>query len=363
VIGSALMEGCHDCWFCFDMKGCSDCVLSFNLRNKKYCIRNKQYTKEEYFKRLHEFEFQKYNSFQGGWNELKKLVQNEAIHKSSDLINCENSIGDHLKNCKNMYNCFDLQDSEDCSYCAEGDAKSCVDCNNVYYKPELCNELVSALQTYKVLYSMFCFYSQDFLYCDSCSYSHDLFGCVGLQHKEYCILNKQYSKEEYEKLRLKIIGHMKHTGEWGQFFPAKFSPFGYNETVANEYYPLTKEDAIRKGFKWLDPDKKDFKKQTYLISDDITQEKDDILLQVLACNLTGKNYKIQDMELQFYKQNNIPIPRMCPDERHKERMQFRNPRELWVRTCKNCGKEMHNSFAPTRPETVYCEECYTKAIN
>ena len=33
-------------------------------------------------------------------------------------------------------------------------------------------------------------------------------------------------------------------GEWGEFFPASLSPFGYNETVANEYYPLSRDSVI-----------------------------------------------------------------------------------------------------------------------
>jgi hypothetical protein len=52
-------------------------------------------------------------------------------------------------------------------------------------------------------------------------------------------LNKQYTKEEYEKLLPKIIAHMKKTGEWGEFFPISISPFNYEETPAMDYYPLT----------------------------------------------------------------------------------------------------------------------------
>ena len=37
---------------------------------------------------------------------------------------------------------------------------------------------------------------------------------------------------------------MKSTGEWGEFFPHEMSPFGYNETVAQEYFPMT-EDEVR----------------------------------------------------------------------------------------------------------------------
>jgi hypothetical protein len=39
---------------------------------------------------------------------------------------------------------------------------------------------------------------------------------------------------------------MKQTGEWGEFFDTSLSPFGYNETVANEYYPLSEEEATKK---------------------------------------------------------------------------------------------------------------------
>jgi hypothetical protein len=73
-----------------------------------------------------------------------------------------------------------------------------------------------------------------------------------LRNKEYCILNKQYTKEEYEQLVPQIIDHMTKTGERGEFFPASISPFCYNETVVMEYYPLTKDEALAKGFKRMD---------------------------------------------------------------------------------------------------------------
>lgn len=43
---------------------------------------------------------------------------------------------------------------------------------------------------------------------------------------------------------------MKTTGEWGEFFPTWLSPFGYDETVANEYFPLSESDVREKGWKW-----------------------------------------------------------------------------------------------------------------
>jgi hypothetical protein len=40
----------------------------------------------------------------------------------------------------------------------------------------------------------------------------------------------------------KIIAHMQETGERGEFFHLSLSPFGYNETVAMEYFPTEMQD-------------------------------------------------------------------------------------------------------------------------
>jgi hypothetical protein len=34
------------------------------------------------------------------------------------------------------------------------------------------------------------------------------------------------------------------TGERGEFLDPKINPFGYNETLAQEYFPLTREEAL-----------------------------------------------------------------------------------------------------------------------
>lgn len=67
-----------------------------------------------------------------------------------------------------------------------------------------------------------------------------------MKKAHHCIFNTSYSVQEYEKLCGKIIDHMKSTGEWGEHFPAELSPFGYDETVAQEYFPITAEIAQEK---------------------------------------------------------------------------------------------------------------------
>ena len=91
-----------------------------------------------------------------------------------------------------------------------------------------------------------------------CQTSSDLFGCVGMRSKQYCILNKQYSKDEYARLVKKIKEHMimmpyvdplGREYKYGEFFPPEFSPFAYNQSIAPEHFPLTKDEAIGRGFR------------------------------------------------------------------------------------------------------------------
>lgn len=180
--------------------------------------------------------------------------------------------------------------------------------------------------------------------------------------QKYCIFNKQYAQNEYEKLAPRIIEHMKKSQEWGKYFPSKLSPFGYNETVAQEYFPLAHEEAVKKGFYWQEKDVREYQPQSYVLPDNIRDVKDDILKMVLACEACGKNYKIIPQELRRLRAMPMPIPRKCPDCRHSERMSLRNPRKLWERQCAKCKKSVQSTFSKDKPETIYCDECYTREI-
>ncbi|MBI1812376.1 hypothetical protein HYR82_01165 [Candidatus Peregrinibacteria bacterium] len=128
---------------------------------------------------------------------------------------------------------------------------------------------------------------------------------------------------------------------------------------------MKKEDAIAKGWNWrenLPVTKGKETMQWRAIPFDIAKVDDLILHGVFACEATGKNFKITKQELEFYRQSRLPVPRLHPDERHRMRMALRNPRKLWNRTCAKCGKEVETSYAPERPEIVYCESCYLEVV-
>ena len=49
---------------------------------------------------------------------------------------------------------------------------------------------------------------------------------------------------------------MRSTSEWGEYFPHELAHFGYNETVAQEYFPMTEEEVKGRRWKWYDGENK-----------------------------------------------------------------------------------------------------------
>ena len=231
-------------------------------------------------------------------------------------------------------------------------------------------------------------------YCHTVITSNNCFGCVCARGKEYCILNKQYTKEQYEELVPKIKKQMAETPyldsagrtyRYGEFFPIELSPYGYNETAAEDYYPLTRDEALKRGYPWCDYESgNNYTSSAYAIPDDVKDVKDDILERVLICEGSGKPYRLIPMELAFYRRMGLPIPRRAPLERHHDRMHKLLPRKMYERPCdcagahskdefyKNtvthfhnnapCPNKMQTPYAPGRPEVVYCEGCYQVEI-
>ena len=159
---------------------------------------------------------------------------------------------------------------------------------------------------------------------------------------------------------------MQKTGEWGEFFPNKYSPFAYNETNAQLYYPLSKKEVSDRNWRWQTPEDRMQNIEKTIKASEIPQNiggvPDDILNWAITCEETRRPFRIIKQELEFYRKMKLPIPHFHPDERHKRRMALRNPRILWQRKCAKCRKEIQTTYAPERPERVYCEECYLKEV-
>ncbi|MCE9549105.1 hypothetical protein K8Q98_01765, partial [Candidatus Nomurabacteria bacterium] len=291
----------------------------------------------------------------------------KQIRRFANIRNSVNCTGDALFNCKNAKESFFARGCEDMRFLWRGnDLKDSYDITPGGESSQ-CYEALTADHDYRALFAIYSLKSQEVSYVENCHSSKYLFGCSGIKHGEYYILNKKYSKEEYFILRDKLIEHMKNGGEYGEFFPSAMSHFGYNETIAQDYFPLTKEEAIKKGYKWWDKLQKTIGKETIKlgqIPDSIFDVEDSILNEILGCMECGRNYKIVQNELIFYKKHSIPIPRKCFYCRNSARLKFENPFKLWHRKCMNkgCQNEFETSYAPERPEKIYCESCYNKEV-
>ncbi len=395
----------RDSSFLLDCKNCNNCFASVGLRNKEYCILNQQYTKEEYLEKMSAFHFDNSQHIQKAWDLLNKQAEKHPRLFMHGVQN-EESTGDYISNCKNSTNVYNSHYLEDCQNIIHGNkVKDVQEAYVVVDNTELCYEITSSITQTFCRFTYSCWDNQNLTYCDHVQNSHDLFGCAGLKRKQYCILNKQYSKEEYEQLVPKIIAHMKkewpamrsplksnndnsaspsyakaspfvkttedrsegilRSGvEWGEYFPVTISPFGYNETVAQEIYPLTKEEALRLGMKWKDDDVSNrYEGPKVSIPDAIKDVTDEITKEILTCEKCQKNYRIVVQELQFYRAMQVPIPKMCFDCRHLNRLALTPPRKLYERNCQKCGVSIQTTYAPDRPEIVYCEKCYNDTIH
>ncbi|MBI2639259.1 hypothetical protein HYW83_06780 [Candidatus Peregrinibacteria bacterium] len=365
---SQLAKQCADSAFLYDCRGCMSCFGCVGLRQKKYCFFNEQFNKEEYERRVAPFDFANPQHIKLASERFEKLKLEFPRKAITGEMN-DNVSGNYIYQSKDCNECYGVRESRDCSHCLFiRTAKDCMDYSvwgsnaERIYESQACGQNIFNLR-----FCADCFDgSHDLTYCFQCvTGSNYSFGCIGLQKQQYCVFNKKYPQGEYEKLTARIIEHMKKTGEWGEFFPMNIAPYSYNETVAQEYFPLTKETAENSGLAWKENLPWTTGKETIEPSKIPLSAKDapdSILKEVLACEATGRNYRITEQELKLYREMGLGLPRLHPDERHRRRWISRNPLQLWQRLCSKCGTEIQTTYASDRPEIVYCEACYLKTV-
>ncbi len=369
-IGVADCTDCSECVFCSHCSGCRNCYGCTNLRNNEYCYMNEQLSKDEYERRIAETHLSRYGQFEREAQRCRTAALSYPRRCYEGTLN-ENVTGNYLMRCRNVRNCFESSDLEDCAHCS-----CCHYTRDVYdvahYGISETNELLLEGEgighgAFRVLFSKLVWGgSSDVLYSYECFSSHHLFGCTGLKKDSFCILNKQYPKEEYERLVPTIIEHMRGTHEYGEFFPITISPFGYNESLSQDYWPIAREDAVRRDWPWRDivDDFPNVDRMMHAsdLPDASEDVPDDILNWAIKSAQSGRPFRITKPELALYRQLRLPIPHLHPEERHKARHALRNPRHLWTRPCMKCGQEMQSTYAPERPEIVYCEACYLASV-
>lgn len=378
-------KSCVDSYFLYDCHGCTNCFGCTNLRNKSYCMWNEQLSKEEYNKRFNEINLKDYKVVSELKEKFNKLYLN-SIHRYAVHIKTVNSSGDNLEGAKNCVNCFDIsgnvEDTKNSHWLAKN-LKDTYDSGPGIGNAELVYECFdTGIGNYRNLFGSVVYSSNNTEYSINCHGCSDLFGCMGLRNKKYCILNKQYTKETFEELIPKIkkqmmdLPYVDKRGiiyKYGEFFPSELSTFCYNETQAQDYFPKTKEEALEAGYKWRD--KKSNEYETTIEAKDLPDNLEDVdaalIKEIILCENKGKDsiycrgaYKITQDEINLYRKIGVPLPHLCFFCRHEARLKKRNPMKLWHRKCMNegCSNEFETSYAPERPEIIYCEKCYNSKV-
>ncbi len=371
-------ESCVDVWFSKGLRGCTNCFGCVNLRGKSYYFFNEPLSKDEYEKRLAQLDLSSYAAISSIRDAVLDFWQKFPVkyYYGNRNLNCT---GDRVSDSKNVRDSFSVQDGENLRYVQISVLKAA----NSYDSTQLFMGIENSYEcmtcgdgAYGLKFCFNCFGNvRDLEYSGYCFGASNCFGCISLKKKEFCILNRQYSKEEYEVLVPKIRQHMLdmpyvdeqgRTYSYGDFFPYSFSPLAYNESFAQDYVPINKEDALEAGFFWREPSNKEF--ETTIQGSDLPDRSQDIsdsiTKEIIACVGCKSAYRIIPMELDFYRRIGLPFPRKCHNCRFAERFKFINLPKLWHRSCMNAGcmNEFETSYAPEREEIIYCEECYNRVV-
>ena len=406
MIFSFQCESSYDMYFSRDCAGCHDCFGCVGLRKKEFNIYNVQYTKEEYKEKIKEFDISSYKNFlffkEKSFN-FWSLFPRKFIEGSHNT----DVSGNYVSYSKNVKNSFLMRECENIKFSQYlQELPGCKDCydytgwgdsGQFVYECSACGIGINTIK--------FCYNVQesvhDIEYSYMCSGSSDLFGCIGLKKKQYCIFNKQYDKEEYFELVNQIKNHMNEMPyvnkngivyKYGEFFPSEFSPFAYNESLAMEYFPLKKEDVLSKSFKWHDEKERNYIPTIKAVGlpDKIGDVNDSIITEIIACACEGKcnhqcttAFKVTPEELQFYRKMNLPLPRFCSKCRSVERKNHRTILKTIKRKCQcngdqsdnglyknniahshginHCEEEFYTNYTDDS-DILYCEKCYQQEV-
>lgn len=409
---------CSDCILCDECYGCESCLMCYGLSNQKYHILNKEYSKEEFFKTKERL-FWSYKNLEEAKEIARKFILSQPrCYSSTD--ESENIVGNYVYRSKDIIVWFNVTNAENGRYGYEcGRSKYFYDGSYIYDSERVYNSS-SVWDSYQVFCSKNVqekssniLYSTDIIQSQNCAFSS------GLYKKSFCILNTELWEEEYKKTLKEICTDLKEQGYFGKFLPEFLSSFGYNETIAMEYFPLTREEVIpvetqfiasntqstngktqfiasstqsTNGethydtsskerisplkrwavFNWSDYEAPFPKVEkiipAHMLPDDIAKIPDDILNWAVECEVTKKPFRIIQQELDFYRKHKLPIPRRHPEQRHLDRLKVRAPRELYERECcsptceNNNGKKVVflTSFSKEQYSTVYCKKCYER---
>jgi hypothetical protein len=105
-------------------------------------------------------------------------------------------------------------------------------------------------------------------------------------------------------------------------------------------------------------------RETY---DFISRQTSDPIVERKTCKVSSQPFPIFQSDLDFYdkisptfngKKYPIPTPTLCPEERLRRRLTFRNERKLYRTVSAYSGKEIISVYSPDKPYKVYEQDIW-----
>ena len=205
-------DHCRDTSWSWDCSNCHDVFGCVHLANKSFCIFNRQLTESEYRAKVKIYQ---------QWPQQKIIDQLRIIYTTLPVRqlfadNNENSpYGNNLFFNKNVYLSFDAAHDENCGYLYDSFYnKNCYDMTYASRYNEYSYQVVESDANNESCFIVNSSNCQNSFYLFNCKNVKNSFGCAGLRNRQYCILNRQLTKEQYEIILPKIKEELTKT-DWG----------------------------------------------------------------------------------------------------------------------------------------------------
>lgn len=374
VFFSEECDDCVDVWFSRNCYGCTNCIGCVNLRGATNCIFNVKYSKEEYEEKVRELGLDSWQGLQKLEKQANEFWLSQPYREYHGHSFNLNVTGEYIYTSKNSKECYILNGAENCKWCQLVTVDGSRDCWDYSGWGDNAARIYESAgigeNADSVFFSKNCFPdSVNLEYCNYVTSGKNDFGCMSLKRKHYCILNKEYSKEEFQKLKAQITEDMKSNPYidkigrkfgYGEFTPPEFGKFSYNKSNAMRFFPKTKEEALKEGYTWDDtePPSHTTTIKSEDLPDKISEATDEILKEVIECRECKRGYKVVRGELGLLRKMGLPVPHECPKCRETRRFERENKPGMHHRSCDKCKKEIYTPYAPEDPRIVYCVSCY-----
>ncbi len=360
-----------NCDFMFDCRNCENCFGASNKRNKKHLWFNEQLTPEEWQKRRATVDLGSRVTLDQYLQKFKEMLTKDTIWPENFNEKITNCTGELLQKSENITEGYYVDGSKN-NYWVSYFFGNCEnnaftgggkDSTNNYYchAPIMssgCKFVHSCYSCQRVEYSMQCYNSED------------LFGCVGLNRKKFCIFNQQFTEAKYWQKLDEIKSNMLERNEYGDFFPLKFSPCYFFATPALPWL-INEKDEKQLGAFMYDLDSNgargeiDPNAPMIPVSElpDHVKVFSDLAGKAIKDQEEGKRFAYIKPEIALYQLLNIAPPLQNPMLRLRNLVLETNSAIPIEAICAKTGKKLRVAKNQNYPERkIYCREAYLEFI-